>query len=161
MPANSLRLIDAYPRFRPLASSARADIAGIHLRALTPEQLAGVEVSEGISLPGEKIMKSIVILDNKLSRFCGRCPKCKKPIQVEAASYYFAAPCSCGVTLSTTQCNPAQKIYFGNFKPLTHKQVSEPHQCDARCMHAIGANCECSCGGKNHGAGNSMVTVAD
>ena len=25
--------------------------------------------------------------------------------------------------------------------------------CDGRCMSATGHNCECSCGGKNHGAG--------
>lgn len=25
------------------------------------------------------------------------------------------------------------------------------HVCDARCMNATGPNCECSCGGKNHG----------
>lgn len=27
------------------------------------------------------------------------------------------------------------------------------HECDARCVHATGHVCECSCGGKNHGAG--------
>ena len=27
------------------------------------------------------------------------------------------------------------------------------HSCDARCMSARGPNCECHCGGKNHGAG--------
>jgi len=25
------------------------------------------------------------------------------------------------------------------------------HRCDARCMNARGNNCECSCGGANHG----------
>lgn len=30
------------------------------------------------------------------------------------------------------------------------------HECDARCMNASGRtmNCECSCGGKNHGRGS-------
>lgn len=28
------------------------------------------------------------------------------------------------------------------------------HKCDARCRHAKGHNCECSCGGKFHGAGD-------
>jgi len=27
----------------------------------------------------------------------------------------------------------------------------EGHKCDARCMNARGHNCECSCGGVNHG----------
>lgn len=28
---------------------------------------------------------------------------------------------------------------------------SESHKCDARCMNATGPNCECACGGANHG----------
>lgn len=28
------------------------------------------------------------------------------------------------------------------------------HKCDARCRHAKGRNCECSCGGQFHGAGD-------
>jgi hypothetical protein len=31
------------------------------------------------------------------------------------------------------------------------------HFCDARCMSARGPNCECSCGGKNHGAGFTIA----
>ncbi len=27
------------------------------------------------------------------------------------------------------------------------------HKCDSRCMNARGRNCECSCGGRNHGQG--------
>lgn len=27
------------------------------------------------------------------------------------------------------------------------------HKCDARCLNAKGHNCECSCGGSNHGRG--------
>lgn len=30
-------------------------------------------------------------------------------------------------------------------------RVVEDHPCDARCMCARGPNCECSCGGANHG----------
>lgn len=30
------------------------------------------------------------------------------------------------------------------------------HICNAKCMGAIGPSCECSCGGKNHGAGFIM-----
>jgi hypothetical protein len=28
------------------------------------------------------------------------------------------------------------------------------HRCDVRCLYAKGPDCECSCGGKNHGAGH-------
>jgi hypothetical protein len=37
---------------------------------------------------------------------------------------------------------------------ITYKSNPSLHKCDARCMNATGGNCECSCGGKNHGAGN-------
>lgn len=30
------------------------------------------------------------------------------------------------------------------------------HACNSKCMGAIGPNCECRCGGKNHGAGFLM-----
>lgn len=36
------------------------------------------------------------------------------------------------------------------------------HLCDARCLNATGKimNCECSCGGKNHGAGSFNCIAA-
>lgn len=30
------------------------------------------------------------------------------------------------------------------------------HKCDARCTSATGKNCECSCGGANHGSDHMM-----
>lgn len=42
---------------------------------------------------------------------------------------------------------PANRLIFYSTKPSLHK-------CDARCMNAKGHNCECSCGGKNHGINN-------
>lgn len=39
-------------------------------------------------------------------------------------------------------------------KPV-HGKLSERKKCDARCMHAKGFSCECSCAGENHGAGFS------
>jgi hypothetical protein len=33
-------------------------------------------------------------------------------------------------------------------------QFSAAHRCDARCIYAKGPDCECSCGGANHGAGH-------
>lgn len=42
---------------------------------------------------------------------------------------------------------------------ITYKSNPSKHECDARCMGATGKimNCECSCGGKNHGKGFSLV----
>ena len=36
---------------------------------------------------------------------------------------------------------------FGQLKAVTAPE----HVCDARCINARGHNCECSCGGANHG----------
>ena len=38
---------------------------------------------------------------------------------------------------------------------IQYKNFASKHVCDARCMGATGKtmNCECSCGGKNHGRG--------
>ena len=34
-------------------------------------------------------------------------------------------------------------------------KISEKHVCGARCMASTGPSCECSCGGKNHGASHA------
>lgn len=45
----------------------------------------------------------------------------------------------------------------GQILPVTriidYKKNPSLHKCDARCQHAKGRVCECSCGGKNHGIG--------
>lgn len=41
---------------------------------------------------------------------------------------------------------PVTRVIFRKANPSNHK-------CDARCRHAKGGNCECSCGGQFHGAG--------
>ena len=40
-------------------------------------------------------------------------------------------------------------------RTVTYKSQPSRHKCDSRCLHAKGRtmNCECSCGGKNHGKG--------
>ena len=42
---------------------------------------------------------------------------------------------------------PVTRTIFYSQKPSLHK-------CDGRCIHAKGHNCECSCGGANHGIGS-------
>jgi len=46
----------------------------------------------------------------------------------------------------------------GEAMPVTRKiefkKNPSLHKCDARCRNAKGCQCECSCGGKFHGAGN-------
>jgi hypothetical protein len=44
-------------------------------------------------------------------------------------------------------------------RKIERKNNPSMHQCDGRCLNATGFLCECSCRGKNHGAGR-MVCVA-
>lgn len=45
---------------------------------------------------------------------------------------------------------------------VTYKSNPSKHECDARCINATGRTmqCECSCGGKNHGRGSSIKCEA-
>lgn len=45
---------------------------------------------------------------------------------------------------------------------ITYKTNPSRHECDARCMNATGRtmNCECKCGGKNHGRGSFACEAA-
>jgi hypothetical protein len=45
-------------------------------------------------------------------------------------------------------------------RSIQRKNNPSMHKCDARCLNATGFLCECSCGGKNHGAGNFMCEAA-
>jgi hypothetical protein len=38
-------------------------------------------------------------------------------------------------------------------------KVSHKHECGAKCLASKGPTCECSCGGKNHGASYSAVAA--
>lgn len=42
---------------------------------------------------------------------------------------------------------------------IEFKKNPSKHVCDARCLNATGLvmKCECSCGGKNHGKGHSLL----
>jgi len=44
-------------------------------------------------------------------------------------------------------------------RKIERKRNPSQHKCDARCMNATGFLCECSCGGKNHGAGSFTCTA--
>jgi len=46
-------------------------------------------------------------------------------------------------------------------RAIERKSNPSNHKCGPRCLNATGFLCECSCGGKNHGAGNfACVGVA-
>jgi hypothetical protein len=58
------------------------------------------------------------------------------PFAIAAADGYFA--CNCGRAIKV-------------WAPLKAK-LSTKHECNAKCLASKGPSCECSCGGKNHGA---------
>lgn len=62
----------------------------------------------------------------------------KNGSQIRAQQIAFTCPCGERVTLF----------------PVAGTLVPD-HKCDARCEHATGHNCECACGGKNHGKANA------
>ena len=47
----------------------------------------------------------------------------------------------------------------GRVRPVTRsiefKKTRTPKRCDARCLYARGHDCECACGGVNHGRGDA------
>lgn len=45
---------------------------------------------------------------------------------------------------------------------VQYKSNPSRHECDARCMNATGRTmqCECACGGKNHGRGSFVCAEA-
>ncbi len=47
-------------------------------------------------------------------------------------------------------------------RTVEYKAFASKHECDARCMNAMGRvmKCECACGGKNHGKGRFNCEAA-
>lgn len=91
------------------------------------------------------------------ARFLGRCGGCKRPL-----SALMTAEVRVG-TRQYAEGDVACHVYSNGFvyvsccgRERALKRVrgvySEKHKCDARCMSSKGTSCECSCGGKNHGA---------
>lgn len=101
---------------------------------------------------------------------------------VKATRYMMAKPCKdCGERTSAllTTRYPASDatggpVFYCNGwicvscrgcgKPkiahLVKGKISHQHECDAKCMSSRGFKCECSCGGKNHGASYEAVASA-
>ncbi len=52
--------------------------------------------------------------------------------------------------------------YVNVERTIKYKSFPSKHECDARCMNATGRtmNCECSCGGRNHGRGSISCEAA-
>lgn len=81
---------------------------------------------------------------------------------------YFAAIDGQAVELGRIQHDGSARSRAANFSGTTPggvrmacermvemKKNPSRHACDGRCVHAKGFLCECSCGGRNHGAGDA------
>lgn len=56
----------------------------------------------------------------------------------------------------------ATRSWLRATRVVIRKNMPSMHECDARCMNATGRTmqCECSCGGENHGKGSSLMCAA-
>ena len=82
------------------------------------------------------------------ARHFWKCPSC---LTVAATETTTAARLSCG------HCNVTMS-YMGAVSRNRLVKTEERCKCDARCTFATGPNCDCQCGGVNHGS-QMLVTV--
>jgi len=90
------------------------------------------------------------------------------------ANYRFFADFDDGSTLMTKNADynrgadKMPRIWDASSRTWTRatrivirKNFPSLHKCDARCMNATGRTmqCECSCGGENHGKGSTRTCV--
>ena len=82
------------------------------------------------------------------SRHFWKCPLCLTVAATE------------GCTHSRVNCGHCklEMAYMGRVSQNRLVQTEERCKCDARCTFATGPNCDCSCGGVNHGS-KMMVEV--
>lgn len=72
------------------------------------------------------------------------CPRCKDLVRFESCSINETF-CTCTV--------PRWKTAHNALRISTIRAKVSAHKCGAKCTHAKGGDCECSCGGANHGKG--------
>jgi len=80
-------------------------------------------------------------------------------------NFYRCLDCLTVFTTETKETNPLCGICQGKTEYLGEVNGGKLYKyhyetpCDGRCTHATGPECECSCGGANHGSGK-LVKVA-
>ena len=116
-----------------------------------------IETAAGFAKTGAYGIPLIFNADGS-GRFACRCMGCKarfvKALAYEQQINGTSCP-KCGAKLAmhrntlrhrernTERVEIAQVSYF---------ETAKPHACDSRCTHAKGDECNCSCGGVNHGS---------
>ena len=116
----------------------------------------------------------------KFQRYNGKCKKCKKGFSVVArdlnqlinlpsavvfrncieSSLFVFETEENELLLGPSQGSIARICDCGSHVELLGVQgkYRAAVKCDARCEGATGRNCECQCGGKNHGAGHGYFS---
>ncbi len=83
-------------------------------------------------------------------RYLARCPKCRHPHAVNVDKRFaseFLTLAYNKLTHRCRECNCPLRTWNA-----VKGHYSEGRKCDSRCTGAVGPNCECQCGGHNHGA---------
>lgn len=107
---------------------------------------------------GETELKSLQAMDNK--EFAQRFPGVKGR-RFDGYAKWVGRPVHMtekfipGLGWDKSDLLPVERVISYSARP-------SKHECDARCMNASGRtmNCECSCGGKNHGRAAFMCVEA-
>lgn len=76
-----------------------------------------------------------------------------KPL-TQSVGQIVVVPAGGSLTYTKAACKGCGRLISLHFMKPIYGKVSESHACDARCLNAVGPDCECSCGGANHGAAN-------
>lgn len=91
-------------------------------------------------------------------RWLGRCKHCKGLVKVELAAADAQPGWHIGHHQRLVEC-PHGCVSRSNGRPLyvALKGITgslSDRRCNATCLNAKGPSCDCSCGGRNHGAGS-------
>lgn len=106
-----------------------------------PLALAGLSVTRPATAP----------IDGRPISGIAKCMRCKSAKRVEG---YVRRTYAGYGRYTATESWPTVVCSCGRAYPMISriKAITTDHKCDSRCTSAKGHNCECSCGGKNHGS---------
>lgn len=91
-------------------------------------------------------------------RFLGKCRCCRRPLSALVTEIVCVRDGMYGMTetAAITYTNGYLEFTCGcgawTYVKRVLGKVSPKHQCNAKCLASTSGKCECSCGGKNHGA---------
>jgi hypothetical protein len=99
----------------------------------------------------------VVQTAHPVDRWFIRCGECLTIASVEGkpAMEFTYLVASCGI------CGSRRVENMGRVERDRLVHQFEQCACDARCTSARGPHCDCSCGGKNHGTGRTVVITVD